>query len=175
MRPSNQSLRGRLALPIRISQLLKTLSLLVILPLWSDMCRGEQAPTDGITRFCLQHKTSRQVLRGCKGTLLPKARAVTAICTDPSSKGTEKLRQTVARPWSVIPAGADYCNPCDPPAPQTGRVPRGDPLDQLEPKDGCLWVYGVGDEQAIAFSDRGLESLQEIIAEHKRSSLTRGP
>jgi opacity protein-like surface antigen len=41
----------------------------------------------------------------------------------------------------------------------------------LEPEDGCLWVYGVGDEQTIAFTDRGLESLQEIIAEHKRSSL----
>jgi hypothetical protein len=48
-------------------------------------------------------------------------------------------------------------------------------VDQLEPEDGCLWVYGVGDEQTIAFTDRGLESLQEIIAEHKRSSPTRGP
>jgi hypothetical protein len=50
-----------------------------------------------------------------------------------------------------------------------------DLVDQLEPEDGCLWVYGVGDEQTIAFTDRGLESLQEIIAEHKRSRLTRGP
>jgi len=50
-----------------------------------------------------------------------------------------------------------------------------DLVDQLEPEDGCLWVYGVGHEQTIAFTDRGLESLQEIIAEHKRSNLTRGP
>ena len=50
-----------------------------------------------------------------------------------------------------------------------------DLVDQLEPEDGCLWVYGVGDEQTIAFTDRGLEALQEIIAEYKRSSLTRGP
>jgi hypothetical protein len=50
-----------------------------------------------------------------------------------------------------------------------------DLVDQLEPEDGCLWVYGVGDEPIIAFTDRGLESLQEIIAEHKRSRLTRGP
>jgi hypothetical protein len=50
-----------------------------------------------------------------------------------------------------------------------------DLVDQLEPQDGCLWVYSVGDEQTIAFTDRGLESLQEIIAEHKRSRLTRGP
>jgi hypothetical protein len=49
-----------------------------------------------------------------------------------------------------------------------------DLVDQLEPEGGCLWVYGVGDEHTIAFTDRGLESLQEIIAEHKRSSLTRG-
>jgi hypothetical protein len=50
-----------------------------------------------------------------------------------------------------------------------------DLVDQLEPEDGCLWVYGVGDEHTIAFTDRGLESLQEIIAEHRRSSPTRGP
>jgi hypothetical protein len=27
-----------------------------------------------------------------------------------------------------------------------------DLVDQLEPEDGCLWVYGVGDEQTIAFT-----------------------
>jgi hypothetical protein len=50
-----------------------------------------------------------------------------------------------------------------------------DLVDQLEPEDGCLWVYGVGDEHTIAFTERGLESLREIIAEQKRSSLTRRP
>jgi hypothetical protein len=36
----------------------------------------------------------------------------------------------------------------------------------MEPEDGCLWVYGT-DEQ---HTDRGLEYLQELIAEHKRSN-----
>jgi hypothetical protein len=43
----------------------------------------------------------------------------------------------------------------------------------LEPEDGCLRVYGVGDEHTMAFTERKLESLRETIAEHKRSSLTR--
>jgi hypothetical protein len=50
-----------------------------------------------------------------------------------------------------------------------------DLVDQLEPEDGCLWVHGVDDEQTIAFTDRGIESLQQIITEHKQSSPTRGP
>jgi hypothetical protein len=50
-----------------------------------------------------------------------------------------------------------------------------DLVDQLEPEDGRLWVHGVDDEQTIAFTDRGIESLQQIITEHKQSSPTRGP
>ena len=39
----------------------------------------------------------------------------------------------------------------------------------MEPEDGCLWIYGTGDQQTMAFTDRGLKFLQELIAEHKRS------
>jgi hypothetical protein len=38
----------------------------------------------------------------------------------------------------------------------------------MEPKDGCLWIYGTGDQQTIAFTDRGLEYLQELVLQHKR-------
>jgi hypothetical protein len=41
----------------------------------------------------------------------------------------------------------------------------------LEPEDGSLWIYGSGDQQTMAFTDRGLECLQELIADHKRSVL----
>jgi len=38
----------------------------------------------------------------------------------------------------------------------------------LRPEDGCLWIYGTDDQQTIAFTDDGLEYLQELLAEHKR-------
>lgn len=41
--------------------------------------------------------------------------------------------------------------------------------DSLAPEDGCLWIYGTSDEQTMAFTDRGLDSLRELIADHKRS------
>ena len=37
-----------------------------------------------------------------------------------------------------------------------------DLLDQLEPEDGMLWVYDV-DGEVPAFSERGMETLREII------------
>ncbi len=38
---------------------------------------------------------------------------------------------------------------------------------EMEPEDGLIWVYGPGDEGVMAFSDFGIESLQELIALHK--------
>jgi hypothetical protein len=38
----------------------------------------------------------------------------------------------------------------------------------MEPEDGCLWIHGIGDQQTMAFTDRGLECLRELISEHKR-------
>lgn len=42
-----------------------------------------------------------------------------------------------------------------------------DLVDNLEPEDGCLWIYDTNNQQTIAFTDRGLECLQEMIADHK--------
>jgi hypothetical protein len=39
----------------------------------------------------------------------------------------------------------------------------------MEPEDGCLWIYGIGDEQTIAFTTAGMEYLRELLAEHKRN------
>ena len=39
--------------------------------------------------------------------------------------------------------------------------------DEMEPEDGLIWVYGTGDEGVMAFSDFGIENLQELIAIHK--------
>jgi hypothetical protein len=38
---------------------------------------------------------------------------------------------------------------------------------EMEPEDGLIWVYGTGDEGVMAFSDFGIENLQELIAIHK--------
>jgi hypothetical protein len=43
-----------------------------------------------------------------------------------------------------------------------------DLVDNLEPEDGCLWIYDTGNQQTIAFTNRGLECLQELIADHKQ-------
>ena len=32
---------------------------------------------------------------------------------------------------------------------------------------GLIWVYGPGDEETIAFTDFGIEQLQELIAIHR--------
>ena len=38
---------------------------------------------------------------------------------------------------------------------------------EMEPEDGLIWIYGSGDEGVMAFSDFGIENLQELIALHK--------
>jgi hypothetical protein len=111
--------------PVPIRRRFKAFSGLAILTLWADVCLAEHAPTDGITCFCLLHEASEQVLHGCKGTLLPNATSVTAICT---GEGPEPRlsRLNVAPPWSVIPDGAEYCNPCKLGPAAGSRPPRGD-------------------------------------------------
>jgi hypothetical protein len=43
--------------------------------------------------------------------------------------------------------------------------------EEMDPEDGKLWIHGIGDQETIAFTDRGLENLQDLIAEHKRQRL----
>jgi hypothetical protein len=40
--------------------------------------------------------------------------------------------------------------------------------DQLEPEDGCLWIYDTDDRATLGFTLRGIESLKELIADQKR-------
>ena len=35
------------------------------------------------------------------------------------------------------------------------------------PEDGCLWVYGVGEDGVPAFTEYGIESLRQIIADER--------
>ena len=36
--------------------------------------------------------------------------------------------------------------------------------EQLEPEDGCLWIYDTDDRATLGFTERGIESLKELIA-----------
>lgn len=37
----------------------------------------------------------------------------------------------------------------------------------MEPEDGAIWVYGLGDLEILAFTDFGVENLVELIKIHK--------
>jgi hypothetical protein len=37
--------------------------------------------------------------------------------------------------------------------------------DQLEPEDGKLWVHDIDGAETLAFSEFGIETLREIIAD----------
>jgi hypothetical protein len=39
----------------------------------------------------------------------------------------------------------------------------------MEPEDGCLWIYGTDDQQTIAFTPAGIENLRYLLAEQKRN------
>ena len=41
-------------------------------------------------------------------------------------------------------------------------------IDEMEPEDGLIWVYGPDGEGTAAFSDFGIESLEDIIRECRR-------
>jgi hypothetical protein len=40
----------------------------------------------------------------------------------------------------------------------------------MEPKDGLIWVYGIGDDGVMAFTDFGIETLVELIKLYKDDS-----
>ena len=35
----------------------------------------------------------------------------------------------------------------------------------MDPEDGCLWVYGPGDQSTVAFTPYGIECLRQLIAD----------
>ena len=37
------------------------------------------------------------------------------------------------------------------------------------PEDGCLWVYGVGEDGVPAFTKDGIENLRQIIADERNA------
>ena len=42
--------------------------------------------------------------------------------------------------------------------------------DQLEPEDGLIWILGTNDTEKLAFTPRGIETLQELIKDQIENS-----
>jgi hypothetical protein len=42
-----------------------------------------------------------------------------------------------------------------------------DVANEMEIEDGVIWVYGVGEDGVMAFTDFGIENLVELIKMHK--------
>jgi hypothetical protein len=39
---------------------------------------------------------------------------------------------------------------------------------EMDTEDGVIWVYGPGDHQVMAFTDSGVDTLVELIKEHRK-------
>jgi hypothetical protein len=50
-----------------------------------------------------------------------------------------------------------------------------DLASNLEPEDGCLWIHDTNEQQTIAFTERGIECLEERLADLKRSAASPRP
>jgi hypothetical protein len=44
-----------------------------------------------------------------------------------------------------------------------------DVANGMDPEDGLIWVFGVGDDGVMAFTDFGIENLMELIRIHKEN------
>lgn len=45
-----------------------------------------------------------------------------------------------------------------------------DVANEMDAEDGVIWVYGVGEDGVMAFTDFGIETLTEFIRMHKENS-----
>jgi hypothetical protein len=44
-----------------------------------------------------------------------------------------------------------------------------DVANGMDPEDGLIWVFGIGDDGVMAFTDFGIENLIELIRMHKEN------
>ncbi len=42
-----------------------------------------------------------------------------------------------------------------------------DVANEMDQEDGLIWVYGIGDEGVMAFTDFGIENLVDLVEMHK--------
>jgi hypothetical protein len=39
----------------------------------------------------------------------------------------------------------------------------------MEPEDGVIWVYGIGEDGIMAFSDEGVDELKNLLEMHQEN------
>ena len=44
-----------------------------------------------------------------------------------------------------------------------------DVANEMEIEDGVIWVYGVGEDGVLAFTDFGIENLIELVRHYKQN------
>jgi hypothetical protein len=44
-----------------------------------------------------------------------------------------------------------------------------DIANEMDVEDGVIWVYGIGDEGVLAFTDFGIENLIELVRFYKQN------
>ncbi len=44
-----------------------------------------------------------------------------------------------------------------------------DVANEMEIEDGVIWVYGIGDEGVLAFTDFGIDNLIELVRFYKQN------
>jgi hypothetical protein len=44
-----------------------------------------------------------------------------------------------------------------------------DVANEMDAEDGLIWIYGVGEDGVMAFTDFGIETLMELIQRHKEN------
>ncbi len=44
-----------------------------------------------------------------------------------------------------------------------------DVANEMDPEDGVIWVFGVGDDGVLAFTDFGIENLIELVRFYKQN------
>ena len=49
-----------------------------------------------------------------------------------------------------------------------------DVANEMEIEDGVIWVYGVGEDGVLAFTDFGIENLIELVRIYKQNPRTAG-
>ena len=52
-----------------------------------------------------------------------------------------------------------------------GRLPKISSTREKLGDRGCLYVYGLGDDVTMAFTDDGIEYLQDLVAEARRAGI----
>ncbi len=44
-----------------------------------------------------------------------------------------------------------------------------DVANEMEIEDGVIWVYGIGEDGVLAFTDFGFENLKDLVRMHKEN------